>query len=337
MKCAYIKDYDIYLGRAPLPIPEAEEILIKVEAIGLNRADILQVQGMYKNRENSSSESKLEIPGLEVSGFCMKTGKRVMALLKKGGQAEYVSAHRSMVFEIPEEIDFVTAASIPEAIVTIWLNLYKLGKLEAPSVEKFTRNQQSNGSVLIHGGSSGVGILAAQFTLASGYKVYTTASSTEKLNIFHAIYKNSQQETFVKQNLHLLSYRDDFHEAIRKEGGVDLILDILGGEYLEKNLKALKEYGKTVSIATMSAPTAEISVGRLLLKNLTLIGSTLKSKPIEQKIELFHGAMQNLLPLIKEKNVHVVIDSKFKLDDIKLAYDRIKSRKNIGKVVLTVR
>ncbi|MHC0448986.1 MAG: alcohol dehydrogenase catalytic domain-containing protein [Candidatus Lariskella arthropodorum] len=157
MKCAYIKDYDICLGRAPLPIPEAEEILIKVEAIGLNRADILQVQGMYQSRESFSSESKLEIPGLEVSGFCMKTGKRVMALLKKGGQAEYVPAHRSMVFEIPE------------AIVTIWLSLYKLGKLEVPSIERLTRHQQLNGSVLIHGGSSGVGILAVQFALASPF------------------------------------------------------------------------------------------------------------------------------------------------------------------------
>jgi NADPH2:quinone reductase len=279
-------------------------IKIKVHAIGVNRADILQLEGKYPSPDGN------KVPGLEVSGVRMDTNEKVCALLTSGGYSEFVEVDERHVFSLPDNMDFIEGAAIPEALVATWLNLYQLGGINSKS------------SVLIHGGASGVCSTIVQFALCDGKTVYTTSKDVKKLSYLNG-----------RENCKTLTF-DDFKTAIVDDGKVDIIIDILGGKYFDDNLSILKEGGKLILFATMDGKISQINVARILMKNLSIIGSTLRNKSDDTKAKLIQEAVKNLLPYIKQGKVKPLISKVFRLEDYKEAHEFIKSGQSVGKVVL---
>lgn len=281
------------------------KVKIKVKAIGVNRADILQLEGKYLSPDGNKT------PGLEISGVREDNGQRVFALLTSGGYSKEVEVDENFIHPIPDHIDYNIAAAIPEAIVTTWLNLYKLGKIKECS------------NVLIHGGASGICSLMIQYALNEGKDVFTTARNIKKLDYL----KDSP-------NCKRLSF-DQFQENIKFQNlKIDLIIDILGGKYLDQNLSLLNKYGKLILFAVMDNKISEINAARILMKNLTIIGSTLRNKEEKQKSLLFQEACKNLLPHIFKGTIQPLISKILPLKDYIYAHQYIKSGANIGKVVL---
>ena len=280
-------------------------IKVRVHAIGVNRADILQLEGKYPSPDGN------KIPGLEVSGVRIDTGERVFALLTSGGYAKEVEVDEGLVCKIPDEIDYTYAAAIPEAMVTTWLNLYKFG------------NVKNCSNILIHGGASGICSMMIQFALNEGKKVFTTSRDIKKLEYLRN-FKNCERLTFEQ-------FKDDIDTSSLK---MDLIIDILAGKYLEQNLSILDKYGKLILFAIMDGKISEINVARILMKNLNIIGSTLRSKAIEEKVLLFKEACENLLPFITKGVVKPVISKIYKFSEFEKAHQLLKSGDNIGKIIL---
>ncbi|MFK7761145.1 MAG: zinc-binding dehydrogenase [Candidatus Midichloriaceae bacterium] len=282
-------------------------IKIKIHAIGVNRADILQLEGKYPSPDGN------KIPGLEVSGIRMDTGERVFALLTSGGYSNEVEVDEGLVCTIPGEIDYTHAAAIPEAIVTTWLNLYKLG------------NIHNSSNILIHGGASGICSMMIQFALNESKRVFTTSRNIKKLEYLKN-FKNCERLTF-----------EQFKYDIDTSGlKMDLIIDILGGKYLEQNLSILDKYGKLILFAIMDGKISEINIARILMKNLNIIGSTLRSKATEEKVSLFKEACENLLPSITEGIVKPIISKVYKFSEFEKAHQLLKSGNNIGKIILVM-
>lgn len=282
-------------------------IKIKIHAIGVNRADILQLEGKYPSPDGN------KIPGLEVSGIRMDTGERVFALLTSGGYSNEVEVDEGLVCTIPGEIDYTHAAAISEGIVTTWLNLYKLGNI----------NNCSN--ILIHGGASGICSMMIQFALNESKRVFTTSRNIKKLEYLKN-FKNCERLTFEQ-------FKDDIDTSGLK---MDLIIDILGGKYLEQNLSILDKYGKLILFAIMDGKISEINIARILMKNLNIIGSTLRSKATEEKVSLFKEACENLLPSITEGIVKPIISKVYKFSEFEKAHQLLKSGNNIGKIILVM-
>ena len=280
-------------------------VKVKVYAIGVNRADVLQLEGKYHAPDGN------KIPGLEVSGIRVDTGERVLALLSSGGYSKEVEVDERLVCKIPEDIEYIDAAAIPEAMVTAWLNLYKLGDI------------QNCSNVLIHGGASGVCSMMVQFALIEGKRAFTTSSNVKKLKYLENI-KNCVTLTFEQ-------FKDDIDKNNLK---MDLIIDILGGKYLEQNLSILGKYGKLILFAVMDGKISKINVARILMKNLSIIGSTLRNKVVEEKALLFKEACENLLPHIINGAVRPIISRVYKLSEFEKAHQLLKSGNNIGKIVL---
>lgn len=282
-------------------------IKIKIHAIGVNRADILQLEGKYPSPDGNKT------PGLEVSGIRMDTGERVFALLTSGGYSNEVEVDEGLVCTIPGEIDYTHAAAIPEAIVTTWLNLYKLG------------NIHNSSNILIHGGASGICSMMIQFALNESKRVFTTSRNIKKLEYLKN-FKNCERLTF-----------EQFKYDIDTSGlKMDLIIDILGGKYLEQNLSILDKYGKLILFAIMDGKISEINIARILMKNLNIIGSTLRSKATEEKVSLFKEACENLLPSITEGIVKPIISKVYKFSEFEKAHQLLKSGNNIGKIILVM-
>ncbi|WPX96937.1 zinc-binding dehydrogenase [Candidatus Bandiella euplotis] len=279
-------------------------VKIKVHAIGVNRADILQLQGKYPSPDGNA------VPGLEISGIRMDTNQKVCALLTSGGYSEMVEVDERQTFLVDHNIDFVQAAAIPEAIVTTWLNLYQIGGLK-PST-----------SVLIHGGASGIGSFMVQFALCDGKIVYTTAKAVAKLDYLKN-YGNCIRSTF-----------DEFKTRIASAEKVDLLIDILGGRYFEDNLSILNEHGRLILFAVMDGKLSTVNAARILMKNLTITGSTLRNKTPDEKASLLDQAVKNLLPYINQGKVTPLISKVFSLKDYKEAHQFIQSGRSIGKVIL---
>lgn len=282
-------------------------IKIKIHAIGVNRADILQLEGKYPSPDGN------KIPGLEVSGIRMDTGERVFALLTSGGYSNEVEVDEGLVCTIPGEIDYTHAAAIPEAIVTTWLDLYKLGNIHNCS------------NILIHGGASGICSMMIQFALNESKRVFTTSRNIKKLEYLKN-FKNCERLTFEQ-------FKDDIDTSGLK---MDLIIDILGGKYLEQNLSILDKYGKLILFAIMDGKISEINIARILMKNLNIIGSTLRSKATEEKVSLFKEACENLLPSITEGIVKPIISKVYKFSEFEKAHQLLKSGDNIGKIILVM-
>jgi NADPH2:quinone reductase len=305
----------------PVPAPGPGQVLVKVEAAGVNRPDVLQRQGNYPAPKGHS-----EIPGLEVAGTVaalgegagrFKIGDRVMALVNGGGYAEYCLADEPAVLPVPASLTSVEAAAIPETFFTVWHNVFERGGLK--SGEWF----------LVHGGSSGIGVTAIQLAAALGAKVITTAGSPEKCAACVALGATRA-----------INYRDeDFAEVVRAETGkrgVDVILDMVGGDYIDRNIRSLADDGRLVNIGYQSGSTVTLDMMRVMLKRLTITGSTLRIRPIEVKGAIARAVEANALPLLADGRVRVVLDRTFPLAKAADAHARMESSQHIGKIVLTV-
>ncbi|HEX2843547.1 NAD(P)H-quinone oxidoreductase [Hyphomicrobium sp.] len=305
----------------PVPAPGAGQVMIKVEAAGVNRPDVLQRKGLYPAPKGHS-----ELPGLEVSGTIaavgsgamrFKVGDRVMALLNGGGYAEYALAEEPATLPVPQNVSMVEAAAIPETFFTVWHNVFERGALK--SGEWF----------LVHGGSSGIGVTAIQLAAAFGAKVITTAGSAKKCEACVALGATRAvdytQEDFV-----------EVVKALTEGRGVDVILDMVGGDYVDRNIRSLADDGRLVNIGYQSGSKVTVDMMRVMLKRLTLTGSTLRIRPTEVKGTIARAVEANVLPLIESGKVKVPIDSTYPLLKAGDAHARMETSQHIGKIVLTV-
>ena len=295
------------------------EVLIEVAAAGVNRADIGQRQGHYPPPAGASP-----VPGLEVSGIIRAVGSgvsgwaagdRVCALLAGGGYASLAVASAAQLLPVPDSLDLIDAAGLPEAIATVWSNVHLTAALRAGE------------TLLVHGGSSGIGTIAIQLARAFGSLVAVTAGSAAKL----AACERLGAEILIDYR------REDFAERLAQltEGrGVDVILDSIGGSYLERNLRSLAPRGRLVNIANLSGETGTLDFALLTRKWLTLHGSTLRARPAAEKNDILASVRENVWPLVTTGQVVPVIDSRFALADAALAHERMESSDHIGKLLL---
>lgn len=321
MQVMEIIDHRLKLAQRPLPTINSSQVLIKVEAAGVNRADLFQVAGNYPPPPGCS-----DIPGLEVAGTIVALGKevkgwregyRVAALLPAGGYAEYAAADAALLLPIPTGLSAIQAASLPEAVFTVWMNLYEKGKLQAGD------------DILIHAGASGIGTMAIQCARLSGAKVWITAGSEAKC------------EACITLGTHrAINYHEqDFVEVIKQETagkGVRLVLDVVGGDYIERNMRAASFGGVIINLAFMQSAKATVNFAPLLLKNLTLMGTTLRAQPLQVKAQLAEAIKVNLWPHFSEGRLKPVIDKVFSLQQAEEAHAFMASNRNIGKIVLAV-
>lgn len=306
------------LSDVPVPQPGPGQILIKVAFAGVNRPDALQRAGAYAPPPSASP-----LPGLEASGHIaalgagvagLSTGDAVCALLPGGGYAEYVVTPAAHALPIPQGLDLRAAACLPETCFTVWSNVFMRGGLQAG--ERF----------LVHGGSSGIGTTAIQIANALGARVFTTAGSAEKC----AVCADLGAERAI-------NYREeDFVEILRAAGGADLILDMVGGDYIARNVKALADDGRLVQIAFLSGPKAELNFAQVMTRRLTITGSTLRPQSDLAKARIAEELRTHVWPLIGSGRVRPVIDSEYPLAEAAEAHRRIESSGHIGKIVLAV-
>lgn len=305
----------------PVPAPGAGQVLIKVEAAGVNRPDVLQRKGLYPAPKGHS-----ELPGLEVSGTVAATGDgasrfaagdRVMALLNGGGYAEYALAEEAATLPVPAGLSMIEAAALPETFFTVWHNVFERGALK--SGEWF----------LVHGGTSGIGVTAIQLAAALGARVIATAGSAAKCEACRAL-----------GAVRAIDYRhEDFVEVVKAETGgrgVDVILDMVGGDYVDRNIRSLGDDGRLVNIGYQSGSKVTVDMMRVMLKRLTLTGSTLRIRPTEIKGAIARAVETHALPLLADGKVKIVVDSTFPLAQAGAAHERMEGSQHIGKIVLTV-
>ena len=307
----------MYIGEAPKPIIDENEVLIKVAAAGINRPDILQRQGGYPPPKGAS-----EILGLEVSGKIVEIGKNidlnfkgkeVCALVTGGGYAEYVKTTLATVLPIPKGLNVIDAAAIPETFFTVWTNLFDSGSLK------------KNETLLIHGGASGIGITAALIAKAMRIKFLTTVGSVKKKKFMEQL---GSTLTINYQN-------EDFEEVIKKElKGVDVILDIVGGEYFQKNINILNKFGRLINIAYLQGPVVKANLLPIMLKRLIVTGSTLRIRSDEEKQNIRDSIKTYIWPLFENKTINMIIDKKFSFNDVKKAHEYMENNENIGKLLL---
>jgi NADPH2:quinone reductase len=308
-------------ARRPLPRPAAGEVLIQVAAAGVNRPDCLQRQGSYPPPPGAS-----DLPGLEVAGTIvalgrgvsdLREGDRVCALLAGGGYAGYCTAPAAQCLPVPKGLDMIQAAAIPETFFTVWTNVFERGRL------------QSGESFLVHGGASGIGTTAIQLARAFGSRVFATVGSVRKVEI--CIGLGAEQ---------VINYKEaDFVSVIRKATGgrgVDVILDMVGGDYVQRNLSILAAEGRLVQIAFLKGAKMELNLGPLMMKRLTLTGSTLRSRAVEEKAPIARALQQNVWPLLETGKVKPVIFQTFLLREAAEAHRLMESDRHIGKIVLQV-
>lgn len=305
----------------PVPQPGEGEVLIRVIAAGVNRPDIMQRQGRYPPPPGAS-----DLPGLEVSGevvalgpnsFGVSIGEQVLALLPGGGYAGYALAAAPLCLPVPSGVSMVEAAAIPETYFTVWTNLFERGGCKAGD------------SVLVHGGTSGIGTTAIQLATAWGARVFATAGSEAKA-------RACEQIGAVRG----IDYRtEDFVEVIKQETagkGVDLILDIVAGSYVPRNLEAAAVEGRIVVISLLGGSRAEVNFGLLLSKRLTITGSTLRIRSVAQKAMVAAAVQKNIWPLLAAGRARPVIHATFPLAEAAAAHALMESSNHIGKIVLTV-
>jgi NADPH2:quinone reductase len=305
----------------PIPTPKEGEVLIKVAAAGINRPDVMQRQGKYPPPKGAP-----DTPGLEVSGTIVAIandvvgwtiGDKVCALVAGGGYADYCAAPALQCLPIPKRLTMEEAAAIPETFFTVWDNIFTRGGLQAGE------------TILIHGGSSGIGTTAIQFAVAFGAKVFVTAGSEKKCraceNIGASLAINYQETDFVKA----------IEEATEKNG-VDVVLDMIGGDYVARNLQVLGTGGRLVQIAVQRGTKAQIPVHLLMIKQIIFTGSTLRPRPVSEKALITEQLRDKAWPLIESGRVKPLIYECFSLEDAAKAHALMDSSAHIGKIVLTV-
>jgi len=309
------------LSRVTTPTPAAAEVLIRVAAAGINRPDVMQRQGMYPPPPGAP-----DILGLEVSGSVvaigeavtqLKIGEQVCALVAGGGYAQYCIASEALCMRIPDNMDMVSAAALPETYFTVWTNVFERGGLK------------SGESLLVHGGSSGIGTTAIQLARQFGASVFVTAGSDEKcracIDLGAEAAINYKSEDFVERI-----------KSLTNGQGVDLILDIVGGDYLPRNLKCLSMDGRLVQIALQHGPKVEMNLLPVMLKRLTITGSTLRPRSIEEKSQIAAALREQVWPLLDNTAVKPLIHATFTLGEAAAAHKMMELSQHIGKIVLTV-
>jgi putative PIG3 family NAD(P)H quinone oxidoreductase len=304
----------------PVPVPGPGELLIRVAAAGVNRPDVMQRQGRYPPPPGAPS-----IPGLEVAGEVVALGegadsrlmgRAVMALIAGGGYAEYCVAPAGQCLAVPPALSMIEAAALPETLFTVWSNLFERGRASVGE------------TVLIHGGTSGIGTIAIMLCKLFGITEIVTAGSAEKcaraleIGADHAIDYNTT----------------DFVEAVKRiaPDGVNIVLDMVGGDYVARNLACLAEEGRHLSIAVQRGTKAEVPIHLVMMKRLTLTGSTLRARPVAFKTELRDTLSRAVWPLLSAGRLKPVIDTTFPLAEAAAAHARLDSGEHVGKVVLTV-
>lgn len=302
----------------PVPVPGHGQVIIRLAYVGINRPDALQRAGAYAPPPSASP-----LPGLEGAGTVVATGPgvtrwdigdKVCALLPGGGYAEYAACHEDHALPVPMGLTLREAACLPETCFTVWSNVVMRGGLRAG--ERF----------LVHGGSSGIGTTAVQIAAALGARVFATAGSDEKCRAVEAL---GAEKCF--------NYRDsDFLEEARALGGMDLILDMVGGPYLPRNIKALADGGRLVQIAFLQGPKIELNFAELMMRRLTITGSTLRPQSDQAKSAIAREVEANVWPMIARGAFKVVIDSEFPLTEAPAAHWRLESSAHIGKVVMKI-
>jgi NADPH2:quinone reductase len=305
----------------PTPTPAAGELLVKVAAAGVNRPDLFQRLGRYPPPPGIT-----DIPGLEIAGTVeaigagatrFKKGDAVCALVAGGGYAEYCVAPEPQCLPAPRGLDLTAAAAIPETFFTVWTNVFERGRL------------QKGESLLVHGGSSGIGTTAIQLAHALGARVFATAGSAEKCAACERLGAERG-----------INYRDEDFVAVVKGAtdgrGVDVVLDMVGGEYFARNIDALAVEGRLVEIATLKGVKAEVNIQTIMQKRLTVTGSTLRARPIADKGVIADAVHARVWPLLESGAVKPIIHATFPLREAAAAHRLMESSAHIGKIVLTI-
>lgn len=310
------------LSSGKIPEPGTGEILIQVEAAGVNRPDIMQRTGNYPPPLGASDVLGLEVAGTVVSlgpnVSQWKLGDKVCALVSGGGYAQYCVAPAPQCLPIPQSLTMVEAAGIPETFFTVWANVFERGGLKQGE------------SILIHGGSSGIGTTAIQLSKVFGARVFVTAGSDEKCNFCEKLGAdkaiNYRKQNFVESIFSLTEGR-----------GVNLVLDMVGGSYIEKNIAALALEGRLVQIAFLQESRVTLDFLPMMIKRLTLTGSTLRPRTVEQKGEIAQALYEKVWPLFDSGNIKPVIHKTFPLSQASEAHRLMESSNHIGKIVLEVK
>jgi putative PIG3 family NAD(P)H quinone oxidoreductase len=311
----------LVLAERPLPQPGEGEVLIKVAAAGVNRPDCLQRQGSYPPPKGAS-----DVPGLEIAGeiaalgagvTALKVGDRVCALVTGGGYAEYCVAPAPQCLPIPEGYSMEQAACLPETFFTVWVNVFQRSALKPRE------------SFLVHGGTSGIGTTAIQLAKAFGCTVLATAGSAEKVKACEDLGADRG-----------INYREEDFVYVVNEftggKGVDVILDMVGGDYIPRDIKALAEDGRLSFIAFLGGPKAEVNFAAVMMKRLTITGSTLRARPVAVKAQLAAELREKVWPLLDAGKVAPVMAASFPLAEAANAHALMESSGHIGKIVLTV-
>ena len=305
----------------PIPQPGEGEVLVRVEAAGVNRPDVMQRQGRYPPPPGAS-----DLPGMEIAGEIvalgakvsgLSVGDKITSLLPGGGYAAYAVAAAPLCMPIPTGLSMVEAAAIPETYLTVWTNLFERGGCK------------SGDTVLIHGGTSGIGTTAIQLAKAWGARVYATAGTEKKARACEAL-----------GAVRGIDYKtEDFVEVMRAETkgqGVDITLDMVAGSYVQRNLDIAAVEGRVVTISLLGGSRAEINMGMVLIKRLTLTGSTLRSRSVAQKAAVADAVRKNVWPLLAAGKVRPVIFATFPLAEASEAHRLMETSNHIGKIVLTI-
>ena len=308
----------LHLAERPVPVPGPGQVLLKVAYAGVNRPDALQRAGLYNPPAGAS-----DLPGLEASGTIaacgagvlgLQQGQQVCALLPGGGYAEYAVTQAAHCLPVPNGFDLKKAACLPETFFTVWSNVFQRGGLKAG--ERF----------LLHGGSSGIGTTAIQLARAFGARVFTTAGSDAKCR---ACLDLGAERA--------VNYREtDFVPIMQGEGGADIILDMVGGEYIARNLDALADDGRLVQIAFLQGPKTSLNFTQVMTRRLTLTGSTLRPQSDVAKARIAASLLSQVWPLLSAGRIAPVIDSCFDLDQAAQAHARMETSTHIGKIVLRI-
>ena len=306
------------LAQRPDPVAGPGQVRIRVHAAGVNRPDLLQRQGRYPAPPGAS-----DILGLEVAGVIDQMGEgagrwaigdRVCALLGGGGYADHAVVDARHLLPLPDDLDFVQAAAIPETLFTVFANVFEAGALQAGE------------TLLIHGATSGIGATAIQMARAAGARVIATSRGPEKTAAALAL----------GADISLDATADDLAARIAEAGGVDVVLDMVGADYAELNLKALNPMGRWVVIATLSGGLAKVDLGRLMMKRIVLTGSTLRARPADEKARLARAVEDVAWPWVVSGAVRPPVEATFPLDQAAAAHRHLEAGQHVGKIVLTL-
>lgn len=303
----------LHLAEAPRPVPREGEILIRVRGAGINRADVGQRMGGYPPPNGASPILGLEVAGevVEAAGR-WKVGDRVCALLSGGGYAEYAVCDARHALPIPEGMDFAQAAGLPETVFTVWANVFESGALKAGD------------TFMIHGATSGIGATSIQMAKAAGAKVIATGRGADKAAAAKALGADVVVDSSV----------EDFAEVAKREGGVDVIFDMVGVPYFNRNLDALKFKGRLVFVSMQGGARGEVDLRMISTKQAVVTGSTLRGRPADEKARLAAAIEKTAWPWVVSGQVRPPIDRVFPLDQAAQAHARLESLSHVGKIIL---